>query len=98
MKAMLVTIAVYAATMSLPAVAQSAGPTAIAPITPIAPPRDIAYPGDIHLAVDATDLGRHIVRGRETVSGVGPQTVLLYPKWLPGDHAPAGPISRLDGL
>lgn len=92
-------VAVCTVAMSLVANAADApGPRAIARITPIAPPRDIAYPGDIHLAVDATDLGRHIVRVHETVSGVGPETVLLYPKWLPGTHAPEGPIDRLAGL
>ena len=98
MNAIVVTMTVWAAMVSLPAAAQSPGPTSIASSTPIGPPRDIAYPGEIHLAVDATDLGRHIVRVHETVSGVGPQTVLLYPKWFPGDHAPSGPISRVAGL
>jgi len=41
---------------SLSATPQSPGPTAIASISPIAPPKDIAYPGGVQLAVDATDL------------------------------------------
>jgi len=48
--------------------------------------------------VDATDLERRIVRVHETVSGVTPRTVLLYPQWLPGSHAPEGPIDRFAGL
>jgi predicted metalloprotease with PDZ domain len=32
------------------------------------------------------------------LSGVGTGSVLLYPKWLPGTHAPEGPIDRLAGL
>jgi predicted metalloprotease with PDZ domain len=98
MKAALVAVVACAATLGLAAAAQSPGPTAIARITPIAPPRDVAYPGVMQLAVDATDLGRRIVRVHETLSGVGPETVLLYPKWLPGTHAPEGPIDRLAGL
>ena len=35
----------------------TAGPTAIAPITPIAPPKDRPYAGEIELKVDATDTG-----------------------------------------
>lgn len=81
------------------AVAQgSPGPSAMAPITPIKPPVDRAYPGEIHLDVDASDVSRRLVHVRESVSGVGPNTVLLYPKWLPGTHAPEGTIDRLAGL
>jgi predicted metalloprotease with PDZ domain len=76
----------------------SPGPTAPPAAAVIAEPRDVAYPGVIHLAVDASDLERRIVRVHETVSGVGADTVLLYPKWLPGTHAPEGPVDRLAGL
>jgi len=61
-------------------------------------PEDRPYPGAIVLSVDASDNERRIVRIRETISGVGPDTVLLYPQWLPGNHAPSGPIERLAGL
>ena len=76
----------------------SPGPTAIAANMPIPVPRDRAYAGEINLAIDATDTARRIVHVRETLSGVGPDTILLYPKWLPGTHAPEGPIDRLAGL
>ncbi|HEY0800508.1 MAG TPA: hypothetical protein VGD54_06670, partial [Steroidobacteraceae bacterium] len=80
------------------AAAETAGPTAIAPITQIIAPKDHAYAGEIQLAVDATDTGRRIVHVHETLSGVGPDTVLFYPKWLPGTHAPEGTIDRLAGI
>jgi predicted metalloprotease with PDZ domain len=53
----------------------------------------------ILLEVDATDVNRAIFRVRQTVpvSRAG-RLVLLYPKWLPGYHAPAGPIDKLGGL
>lgn len=98
MKTRIMVAGVIAATVGISVAAQSPGPTAIASISPVAPPRDIAYPGEIQLAVDATDLGRHIFRVHEILSGVRPDTVLLYPKWLPGAHAPEGPIDRLAGL
>jgi predicted metalloprotease with PDZ domain len=63
-------------------------------------PKDVAYPGGpIQLAVDATDVARGIYQVQETipVATAGPMT-LLYPKWLPGNHSPTGPISKLDGL
>ena len=78
--------------------AESPGPSAVAPIPPIAAPRDRVYPGEMQLAVDASDVARRIVRVHETLTGVGPDTVLLYPKWLPGTHSPEGPIERLAGL
>ena len=84
-------------TIAAPA-AESAGPTAIAPITQIIAPKDHAYAGEIQLAVDATDTGRRIVHVHETLSGIGSDTVLFYPKWLPGTHAPEGPIDRIAGI
>jgi predicted metalloprotease with PDZ domain len=61
-------------------------------------PRDRPYPGTIQLSVDASDLERRIVHVHETLSGVTTATVLLYPQWLPGTHAPQGPIERVAGL
>ena len=66
---------------------------------PIAAPRDVVYPGQITLQVDASDVTRRIYQVRETipVSGPGPM-VLLYPQWLPGNHSPSGPLDQLAGL
>ena len=74
-------------------------PQPAAPTPPIAPPEDRPYPGVIRLSVDATDTPRAIFNVRETVpvAGPGPLT-LLYPKWLPGNHSPTGPIDKLAGL
>ena len=65
----------------------------------IPPPRDVAYPGTVRLDVDATDLDHRVFQVRETVpvAGAGP-LVLLYPKWLPGNHSSTGPIEQLAGL
>jgi predicted metalloprotease with PDZ domain len=71
-----------------------------APAAPAIPePRDIPWPGVIRLAADATDLTHAIFSVHETlpVPGPGPLT-LLYPKWLPGNHSPSGPIDKLAGL
>ena len=68
-------------------------------VPPIAPPQDIAYPGVIKLAVDATDLPHAIFTVHETVPVTGPgPLVLLYPQWLPGNHSPTGPIEKLASL
>ena len=77
--------------------AQSPQTAPLPPPTPDA--QDIPYPGALQLSVDATDLDRHIFRIHETVPVAGgvPLT-LLFPKWLPGNHSPTGPISEMGGL
>ncbi|HUL56554.1 MAG TPA: peptidase M61 [Usitatibacter sp.] len=64
---------------------------------PAQPFRD-AYPGVIALAVDATDLDRHIFRVKETIPVTPGPLRLLYPQWIPGHHAPTGPITLVAGL
>ena len=62
-------------------------------------PRDAPYaPGPITVEVDATNLGQRIMRIRETIPVVPGKLVLLYPEWLPGNHAPRGPIDKLAGI
>jgi len=69
------------------------------PAPAIAPPRDTPYPGVLKLVVDATDLPHAIFKVHETVPVQGPGPItLLYPKWLPGNHSPTGPIDKLSGL
>ncbi|HEY6330503.1 MAG TPA: peptidase M61 [Blastocatellia bacterium] len=72
-------------------------PVAAAPAIP--EPHDIPYPGVIRLSVDVTDLDRGIFAVRETIPVVRPgPMILLYPKWLPGDHGPRLPTEKLAGL
>jgi predicted metalloprotease with PDZ domain len=98
MKQIVASLAICCAMSWFSAEAASTGPTVTASVIPVAAPRDRAYSGEIHLSVDASDLDRRIVRVHETLSGIGAGTVLLYPKWLPGTHAPEGPIDRFAGL
>src|SRR3954471_16476706 len=50
------------------------------------------------LKVDASEAARKIYHAEMTVPvNPGPFT-LMYPKWLPGEHAPTGPITDLAGL
>jgi predicted metalloprotease with PDZ domain len=76
----------------------SPGPTQAATAVPLPAPEDRPYPGELRLAVDASDPIRRIVHVHETLTGVNGDTVLFYPKWLPGTHAPEGTIDRLAGL
>jgi predicted metalloprotease with PDZ domain len=52
----------------------------------------------IVLQVDATEVARKIFHVRETIpASAGPLT-LFYPKWIPGEHGPTGPITDLVGV
>src|ERR1041384_8872847 len=54
--------------------------------------------GPITLSVDATEAPRKLFHARLTIPvNPGPLT-LVYPKWIPGEHGPTGPIINLAGL
>lgn len=64
----------------------------------IPPPQDVRFPGTITLDVDATDTQRGIFRVKEVIPVKPGHLVMLYPKWLPGTHSPAGQINKIAGL
>ena len=52
----------------------------------------------IVLRVDATGVASNIYHAHLTMPATpGPMT-LYYPKWIPGEHGPTGPINGLTGL
>jgi predicted metalloprotease with PDZ domain len=63
-----------------------------------APPAPPPSTGPLTLVVDATDVGRKLYHVHEAVPVTPGPVTLVYPKWLPGDHAPTGPITDLVGL
>jgi predicted metalloprotease with PDZ domain len=78
---------------------QNSKPDPTAKIDTIPAPRDVAYPGTIQLTVDASDVTRAIFKVHEHVPVSGPgDFVLLYPKWLPGNHSPSGQINKVAGF
>jgi predicted metalloprotease with PDZ domain len=58
----------------------------------------VAYPGTLKIRVDATDVAHRVFRVREVIPAKPGPLTLLYPQWLPGNHSPSGPISKLAGL
>jgi len=52
----------------------------------------------ITLAVDAREAPRKIFHAQLTVPATPGTLTLYYPKWIPGEHAPDGPIVDLAGL
>ncbi|HEX5962045.1 MAG TPA: peptidase M61 [Rhodanobacteraceae bacterium] len=84
--------------IALGGVAATANAFADAADAHIPPPQDTPYPGTIALHVDASDTAQGIFRVHETIPVQAGKLILLYPKWIPGDHSPSGPIDMLAGL
>ena len=81
--------------------AQTSGPQPMPIPMPaeIAAPKDVAYKGTIKLAVDATDIDRHIFRVRETIPAeAGPWCSEPVPSWWRAargrDEAPCAALMR----
>src|SRR5437588_1216699 len=56
--------------------------------------------GTIKLVVDASDAPRKIFHSTLTIPVVAGtnELTLVYPKWIPGEHGPTGPVTDLAGL
>lgn len=65
----------------------AAGAPALAPLS-----------APIRLSVDAREAPRKIVHARLTLPATPGPLTLHYPKWIPGEHGPTGPIASLAGL
>jgi predicted metalloprotease with PDZ domain len=50
------------------------------------------------LNVDATDAARNMVHSKLRIPVKPGPLTLFYPKWIPGEHSPTGPINDLVGL
>ncbi len=57
-----------------------------------------AFGSDLTVRIDARDIaGRHL-RTHESLAVKPGPLVLVYPKWIPAEHAPAGPLDSIIGL
>lgn len=61
-------------------------------------PLDQPYLGALTLSVDLRDAARKIFRVHETIPAQPGALTLYYPKWIPGEHSPSGPITGVTGL
>jgi predicted metalloprotease with PDZ domain len=52
----------------------------------------------ISLAVDATEAPRKMLHAKEKIPATPGTLTLYYPKWMPGEHAPTGPVNDLTGV
>jgi predicted metalloprotease with PDZ domain len=76
--------------LTLPALSQSSKSKKTAATKRAAP--------TITIAVDATQAPRKIFHSRMTIPVTAGTLTLYYPKWIPGEHGPTGPIQDLAGL
>lgn len=65
---------------------------------PAAPARPAAASPPIRISVDAREAPRKILHARLSLPVAPGPLTLLYPKWIPGEHGPSGPIVNLAGL
>jgi predicted metalloprotease with PDZ domain len=61
-----------------------------------ASPRLLAQ--SIRLHVDLTDAPRNIYHARLSIPARPGAMTLVFPKWIPGNHRPSGPIAALTGI
>jgi len=55
-------------------------------------------PGPIKITVDATQVSRRILHAKLVYPVHDGPLTLYYPKWMPADHSPDGPVWNLAGL
>ncbi len=52
----------------------------------------------IQMNVDAREMSRALLHARLEIPAAPGELALWYPKWIPGVHAPSGPVQNLAGL
>jgi predicted metalloprotease with PDZ domain len=52
----------------------------------------------VKIAVDASDAPRKIFHAQLAIPAAAGTLTLYYPEWIPGEHAPDGPVVNLAGL
>src|SRR5947209_8043875 len=63
-----------------------------------APPAVAAPAPVITIAVDASDAPKKIFHSRMTFPAAAGDLVLYFPKWIPGEHSPDGPVADTAGI
>ncbi|GGD63108.1 peptidase M61 [Erythrobacter arachoides] len=88
------------ASAALAAALVAAVPAAAQDRDPLPPSADTPYPGTMRLHVDATDTRARTFRTTQAipVADGARELVLVYPQWLPGNHAASGQVQRISRL
>ncbi|MUV13094.1 M61 family metallopeptidase [Noviluteimonas gilva] len=93
------TLLALALTLALPALAVSSASVAqTSPQAPVYATSTTPYPGTITLEVDATNLSQRVFTVKQRIPVQAGEVTLLFPKWLPGNHADYGRVDKVAGL
>ena len=93
------TLLALALTLALPALAvSSAADAQSSPQAPVYAASTTPYPGAIALEVDATNLSQRVFTVKQRIPVQAGEVTLLFPKWLPGNHADYGRVDKVAGL
>lgn len=85
--------------LALPALGATAALQAqTSPQAPVYAASTTPYPGTIRLDVDATNLSQRVFQVKQRIPVQAGPITLLFPKWLPGNHADYGRVDKLAGL
>lgn len=58
----------------------------------------VAVSAPITIDVDAREMSRRLIRAHLTMPVKPGKVVIKYPKWIPGEHAPSGPIDHISKI
>ena len=56
------------------------------------------FAAPITIRVDASEAPLHLLHAHLSIPASPGPLALFYPKWIPGEHGPTGPISGLTGM
>jgi predicted metalloprotease with PDZ domain len=62
------------------------------------PVKDAPYPGAVQLSVDLRNVRQRVFRIHENIPVHAGELLLLYPKWIPGEHGPTGTLDGVTGI
>jgi predicted metalloprotease with PDZ domain len=60
--------------------------------------RTAESPFTIRIEVDASEVSKRIIHSRLIIPASSGPLTLLYPRWVPGEHGPTGPLVDVAGL
>src|SRR5579871_1770983 len=74
------------------------GTAALAQKRPLQPAASATLAQPIQLTVDATHAPEKILHAQLQIPVTAGEVKLVFPKWIPGEHGPTGPITDLTGV
>jgi predicted metalloprotease with PDZ domain len=73
-------------------------PASLVLLSVMAPLRPASAADVMTVLVDATDAHRGVFHTHLTIPATHGAMTIVYPKWIPGEHMPTGPLTQVAGL